>query len=329
MALENPELDSRFLETQKVSKSSSPRGVDVKKVNDSKDNTVILSNQHVSATQISADKDMFDLDDLLPILGEFGRYQKQLLWFICLPACLPCGFCAFNQLFMSNTPSHWCNIPELGTLNMTMRKIIAIPTVGEQNKTYSQCMRYDINWTNFNFKETADLISLSNDTLIPCDKGWEYNQSEVPSSVVIEFDLVCDYDIYPTIGLVALNAGGPVGVYMFGSLNDRFGRRLSFFACLATLITGASLSATANTFWIWAATRIIVGLTIPAIYQIPFIISLELVGPNYRSFVTVMTCTFYTMGLCMLAGVTYYIQEWRTLALVTSLPFSIYFLYWW
>ncbi|XP_031788266.1 carcinine transporter isoform X3 [Nasonia vitripennis] len=272
-ALENPELDSRFLETQKVSKSSSPRGVDVKKVNDSKDNTVILSNQHVSATQISADKDMFDLDDLLPILGEFGRYQKQLLWFICLPACLPCGFCAFNQLFMSNTPSHWCNIPELGTLNMTMRKIIAIPTVG--------------------------------------------------------FDLVCDYDIYPTIGLVALNAGGPVGVYMFGSLNDRFGRRLSFFACLATLITGASLSATANTFWIWAATRIIVGLTIPAIYQIPFIISLELVGPNYRSFVTVMTCTFYTMGLCMLAGVTYYIQEWRTLALVTSLPFSIYFLYWW
>ncbi|OXU30135.1 hypothetical protein TSAR_016134, partial [Trichomalopsis sarcophagae] len=59
----------------------------------------------------------------------------------------------------------------------------------EQNKTYSQCMRYDINWTNFNFKDTADLISLSNDSLmtIPCDKGWEYNQSEVPSSVVIEF----------------------------------------------------------------------------------------------------------------------------------------------
>ncbi|OXU30134.1 hypothetical protein TSAR_016133 [Trichomalopsis sarcophagae] len=75
-------------------------------------------------------QDMFDLDDLLPILGEFGRYQKQLLWFICLPACLPCGFCAFNQLFMSNTPSHWCNIPELGTLNMSMRKMIAIPTVG-------------------------------------------------------------------------------------------------------------------------------------------------------------------------------------------------------
>lgn len=58
-------------------------------------------------------------------------------------------------------------------------------------------------------------------------------------------------------------------------------------------------------------------------------VALELVGPNYRSFVTVMTCTFYTMGLCMLAGVTYLIRDWRTLAITTSAPFLIYFFYWW
>jgi hypothetical protein len=28
----------------------------------------------------------FDLDELLPSIGEFGYYQKLLLWFICLPA---------------------------------------------------------------------------------------------------------------------------------------------------------------------------------------------------------------------------------------------------
>lgn len=109
----------------------------------------------------------------------------------------------------------------------------------------------------------------------------------------------------------------------------RIGRRLSFFTCLATLITGGFLTSISNSFWTWAATRVVVGLTIPAIYQIPFIISLELVGPNYRSFVTVMTCSFYTMGLCMLAGVTYLIRDWRTLAVVTSAPFLLYILYWW
>lgn len=46
-------------------------------------------------------KEPFDLDELLPSIGEFGKYQKLLLWFVCLPACIPCGFCAFNQIFMA------------------------------------------------------------------------------------------------------------------------------------------------------------------------------------------------------------------------------------
>lgn len=39
--------------------------------------------------------------------------------------------------------------------------------------------------------------------------------------MLLQFDLVCDRAIYPTIGLVALNTGGPIGVYLFGTLNDR------------------------------------------------------------------------------------------------------------
>lgn len=55
--------------------------------------------------------------------------------------------------------------------------------------------------------------------------------------------------------------------------------------------------------------------------------ALELVGPNYRSFVTVMTCTFYTFGLMGLALVTVYVRDWFHLSLVTSVPFLLYFLY--
>jgi Sugar (and other) transporter len=54
---------------------------------------------------------------------------------------------------------------------------------------------------------------------------------------------------------------------------------------------------------------------------------LELVGPNYRSFVTVMTCTFYTFGLMGLAVVTTLVHDWFILSLVTSVPFLLYFFY--
>lgn len=84
--------------------------------------------------------------------------------------------------------------------------------------------------------------------------------------------MVCDRDIYPTIGLAALNTGGPVGVYLFGMLNDRAGRRISYLTCLTTLLFGSFLTVMSSSFWMWCGSRVIVGLTIPAVYQIPFII---------------------------------------------------------
>lgn len=77
-------------------------------------------------------KKPLDLDDLLPIIGEFGRYQKLLLWLICLPACIPCGFCAFNQLFMTDVPEdYWCAVPDLYKYNLTNGQIknLSIPII--------------------------------------------------------------------------------------------------------------------------------------------------------------------------------------------------------
>ena len=76
------------------------------------------------------EKKHWDFDDLLPHVGEFGRYQKLLVWLVCLPACIPCGFHAFNQLFMANVPDHWCKSPpDLEAQNWTVieRKMATIP----------------------------------------------------------------------------------------------------------------------------------------------------------------------------------------------------------
>lgn len=40
-----------------------------------------------------------------------------------------------------------------------------------------------------------------------------------------------------------------------------------------------------------------------------------------------MTCTFYTFGIMMLAGVTYLVPDWIDMCLYTSMPFIVYFLY--
>jgi hypothetical protein len=55
------------------------------------------------------------LDAILPDVGEFGSYQL-LFWFVLLPGVLPCGFHAYNQLFMAARPDQWCRVPELDAL---------------------------------------------------------------------------------------------------------------------------------------------------------------------------------------------------------------------
>ncbi|XP_055634803.1 carcinine transporter [Toxorhynchites rutilus septentrionalis] len=291
---------------------------------DGKGETLVEENEKIVS------EEPFDLDELLPAIGEFGRYQKLLLWLICLPACIPCGFCAFNQLFMTDVPEeYWCKIPELQNFSAAERKLYGIPMAEHDGESgYSKCYRYAVDWKEILANNDLTAVIPNNSWPVePCREGWEYNTTYVTSSIVIDFNLVCEYDIYPTLGLVALNTGGPVGVYLFGMLNDRAGRRISYFSCLATLLLGSFITAASNSFGMWAFSRVIVGLTIPAVYQIPFIIALELVGPNYRSFVTVMTCTFYTVGLMMLAGVTYLVRDWVKLTLYTSVPFLLYFLY--
>ncbi|CAG9099055.1 unnamed protein product [Plutella xylostella] len=291
-----------------------------------------------SATE--AKEDAIDLDDLLPKIGEFGLYQKLLLWLVCLPACLPCGFCAFNQLFMTDVPDHWCNVPALHQYNFTEEEIKMMAIPKKNNSTFERCLRYAVNWSQVLEDGGPDIgpgmkdIGPGMEDVGPgwpvehCRDGYVYNTTLVSSSIVIDFDLVCDFDVYPTLGLVALNVGGPIGVYTFGLLNDRIGRKKSFFACLTTLLIGSFMTVLAHEYWFWVLARAIVGLTIPAVYQIPFIISLELAGPNYRSFVTVMTCVFYTLGLILLSIVTYLLRDWRKLAWATSAPFVLYYFYW-
>ena len=52
-----------------------------------------------------------DFDEILKDVDEFGTYQRLLLAFVLLPAFIPCGFHAYNQLFMAATPDHWCKNP--------------------------------------------------------------------------------------------------------------------------------------------------------------------------------------------------------------------------
>ena len=158
-----------------------------------------------------------DLDDVLHHAGDWGKYQHLLLWLVCLPACIPCGFAAFNQVFMDRIPDAWCKIPELmsGEWSAENRKAVSIPKsvivknscifpqvdlipvmewiliiLSNKGSTYSQCLKYDVNYTDIIW-ENDDLSNMTrNESIVTfCTDGWEYDVEKVSSSIIIDVGL--------------------------------------------------------------------------------------------------------------------------------------------
>lgn len=81
-----------------------------------------IQNNKASAAEDEANAtNRLDFDDILPHIGEFGKYQ-QILFFLMIPFAFFVAFVYFTQIFITLVPErHWCRIPELDHLSVQQR----------------------------------------------------------------------------------------------------------------------------------------------------------------------------------------------------------------
>ncbi|KAM8712403.1 hypothetical protein ACLKA7_012854 [Drosophila subpalustris] len=279
-----------------------------------------------------------DFDEVLKEVGAFGLYQKIIICSVLLPAALPCAFHAYSQLFIAATPEHWCRIPELEPWTqdyIELVKNLSIPR--DRHGSFAECSMFARNYSEMvryleyrtpyelQREQSSKLLRLDQESVVSCQHGWHYDRSMYPSTVVQEWNLVCDRSFYVTLALVLFGLGGLIGNYVFGYLVDLWGRRPSFYAYLLLEIVACAASAFAWNYHSWLGLRFVVGLTVPAILASPYVLAIELVGPERRVFCTIVSNIAYSLGLVLLAGVVYLVRDWRYLTLAVSLPLLMLF----
>lgn len=201
---------------------------------------------------------------------------------------------------------------------------------------HSECKMYSRNYTEIAefFEKNQTNVRLAEQKfegvqIINCLNGWSFDQTIFQNTIVTEYNLVCDKDYYATIALVLFGVGGLLGNYVFGYLQDFWGRKPSFYLYLFLEIISCILSSLAWSYTSWITFRILVGLTIPAILASPYVLAIELVGPEKRVFCTIVTNIAYSLGLILLSGIVYVFRDWRALTLAVSIPllslFSCFF----
>lgn len=68
---------------------------------------------------------MRDYDDITAFLGQWGRFQQIVYFFLCA-SILPNGFGAFSLVFLTDIPSHNCLVPDVNLTQDWRNAVIPI-----------------------------------------------------------------------------------------------------------------------------------------------------------------------------------------------------------
>ncbi|XP_055606825.1 organic cation transporter protein-like [Uranotaenia lowii] len=276
------------------------------------------------------EKPIVDFDDLLPHVGEFGRYQK-ILFLLMIPFAFFVAFVYFAQIFITITPEqHWCWIPELEHLSVEERRALAIPVHFEHGTefddgtaSYSKCSMYAVNYTEVlanNIKKADPSWPTQ-----PCQHGWEYNFTDVPyRTAATDLEWVCENAYLATLSQSIFFVGAIVGGLLFGWIADRYGRIPALAGCNVVGFAAGVATAFSTSFLQFAFYRFLVGFAFDNCFTMMYILVLEYVGPKWRTFVANMSIAlFFTTASCALPWIAYYLADWKMFTIVTSAPLAL------
>ena len=116
-----------------------------------------------------------DFEDVLKQVGEFGTFQKCLVFLFLVPN--SALNVIIDYIFMMTTPDHWCNVPQLANLTKDVQKSLISPLTIEQGlPSHDKCRMYDIDYDLFN----TSTLPFNDTSLLPtreCNNGWVYDTS--------------------------------------------------------------------------------------------------------------------------------------------------------
>uniref|UniRef100_A0A8C6UIX5 Solute carrier family 22 member 13a n=1 Tax=Neogobius melanostomus TaxID=47308 RepID=A0A8C6UIX5_9GOBI len=124
-------------------------------------------------------------------------------------------------------------------------------------------------------------------------------------------------------------AGVLFGCLLFGPFAESFGRKRAtqipaVFMFLFTAITGLS-----HNFYLYMASQFMVGVGYGGFRMNGIILATEWIGMSKRSWGACLSQMFFAVGLCALAGLSYFVRDWRRVQFITAAPLGVVAFYIW
>ncbi|KAL9908317.1 organic cation transporter protein isoform X1 [Glossina fuscipes] len=298
-------------------------------------NERVTANSH-NHNQIIKEEEKVTLDTILVHIGQFGKFQINILLLICIPMMFSAIF-SVAYVFTAGTVIYRCNITECDDIDSKYDEPwteYAIPY--KSNSVLDRCHRYAANLTDnltnfnaeFNYNTKCKNDHFDRNNTQPCSTdNLIFRDSE--ETISNEFHIYCKDEWKLSMVGTLNNIGQFIGIPIGGYISDMYGRRTSLILC--SFIAGilGIIRSFATSYVFFVVFEILDSIASSSIYSVCFIIGIELVGPQKRVLACCLITVFYALGEILLALFAKYYQNWRILLRILYGPTLALVAYFW
>lgn len=273
-------------------------------------------------------------------LGHFKRFQA-CLYFAAVFQAAACGIHYLASVFLVETPNFVCsspgNISEILYGNMTalsLEEILPEFTGGKKNPLVvltdqgeqwelgrcESALRIDPMDFTYEFK--------GNKSVRFCN-SFIYDHSEIQSSIVTDWDLVCEREWLAKLCQPTFMLGVLIGALVFGDIADRVGRvKIMMLTSLCQFGFGVAVAFSAN-YYLFVVLRFLLAMVSSGYLVVVFVYVTEFTGIKVRTWTSMHVHAAFAVGIMVVALTGYCVRVWWIYQIILSTCTAPFLLFCW
>ncbi|GFG39212.1 hypothetical protein Cfor_11277 [Coptotermes formosanus] len=240
-------------------------------------------------------------DALQEAVGDFGRWQAGISLLMALLK-LPAAWFQLSIIILEARTDFWCARPHnlYGNLTIEEWKNFSHPRL--ENGGYDACRMYNLNYTSDGAGDAA-----GRGGTVAC-KNWEYSRAVFEENIVTEVS---------------------ISLKICSDNRQWIGRKVPLVIAIGIQAGAGILAALSPWFIAFLVARFIMAVSTGGTMVISFVLVMEIVGNKWRSTIAILYQIPFSLGICVMVGVSYLQRDWRDFHFTLSAVSALFLVYWW